>query len=292
MAHDRHIQDGQNKDLLLYSKQDYLAMTSGEPDIFNEPVVQQHNGFNVVRDDHLVGAKARFGQWLFRALEPDTVVYVQPRAGLAGVSLLKLAQKFNKNIVLFMPSSKQISMHQAICIERGATPKFRRIAAMPNLNKYASEWAREHDAFFVPLGLYHPLVVAGAVRTAHELARVHGEPEEFWTVFSTGVLTRGLQIGWPGAKAHTVAVARNAKQGELGAASVYSHPYQFLKNEDKDLLPPFPTVNNYDAKAWRYMSSLAKPGAWFYNVGKEPELNDLSIIETTDSQREWNEIRD
>lgn len=292
MGHDNHVIDGINKDLSVYTREDYLAMTAGHEDMFGAPIVQQHNGYNIVRDDHIVGAKARFGQWLFNTIEQDTVVYVQPRAGLAGVSLLELGERFNKRIVLFMPASKQISVHQAICIERGAIPKFRRIAAMPNLNKYAREYALEHNAFFVPLGLYHPLVVAGAVRTANTIMEHHGEPREFWTVFSTGVLTRGLQIGWPNAQAYTVAVARNAKQGELGRAHVESHPYDFLRDEDRELRPPFPTVTNYDAKAWRYMTRRPANNTWFYNVGKEPVLNDLSLFDKIDSQRAWNEIRD
>ena len=53
-----------------------------------------------------------------------------------------------------MPSSKRISHHQACCIEQGAEASFHRIAAMPNLNKIAKEWAdQKANAFFVPLGL-------------------------------------------------------------------------------------------------------------------------------------------
>ena len=70
-------------------------------------------------------------------VKEDTIVYVCPRKGLAGLAVLELAKKYNKKTVLFMPSSKTVSDHQAICIERGAVPKFRRIAAMPNLNKLA-----------------------------------------------------------------------------------------------------------------------------------------------------------
>jgi hypothetical protein len=104
-----------------------------------------------VRDDLIVGTKTRAGDLLMSKLNHDTIVYSQPRVGLAGVSLLDVAKHYNKKIVLFMPASKTISHHQACCIEQGAIPIFERIAAMPNLNLKAKEWADKNDAFFVPL---------------------------------------------------------------------------------------------------------------------------------------------
>ena len=69
MGHDNHVIDGINKDLSVYTREDYLAMTSDHADMFNPPIVQQHNGYHVVRDDHIIGAKARFGQWLFNTIQ-------------------------------------------------------------------------------------------------------------------------------------------------------------------------------------------------------------------------------
>ena len=292
MSHNKHVLDGINKDLTEYNREWYLKQTEGWQDPYGVPKVVQHEGFNVVRDDLIVGSKARFGDYLISQVKEDTIVYVQPRKGLAGVSILDAAKRYGKKVVLFMPSSKVISDHQAVCIERGAVPKFRRIAAMPNLNKMAKEYAEETGGFFVPLGLYHPLVVAGVVRVAENLTQKYGEPEEVWCAISTGVLSRGLQIGWPNAKFYSVAVARNLKYGELGRSDVVADPLPFLRNEKKEWWPPFNTVYNYDAKVLKYMKFKGKPGAWMWNVGGEPPLLDESIYDNTDSQRDWGEIRD
>ena len=163
---------------------------------------------------------------------------------------------------------------------------------MPNLNRIAEEYANKEGGFFVPLGMYHPLVVAGVVRVADNLAKEHGEPKEVWCAISTGVLSRGLQIGWPHAKFYSVAVARNLKAGELGRSNVISDPFPFLKNERNDRMPPFPTVNNYDAKVWKYMEYKGSWDAWMWNVGKEPELVDDTVYDRIDSYREWGEVRD
>jgi hypothetical protein len=267
-----------------------LELAGDWKDPFPAPIVKEHEGFNVVREDLMgFGSKCRFGDILVSTCQSDTLVYVQPRYGFAGISLAYLAKKYNKKLVLFSPSQKEISDHQAICIERGADMRFRRIAAMPNLNKIAKDWAAENNAFFIPLGLRHELVTAAAVKVAYDLAQVHGEPKEVWSAISTGVLSRALQIAWPNADFNAVAVARNIKDGELGRAKVWSHPKEFSQNVAPQYAPPFSSALNYDAKAWEFMVKHGNEGAWFWNVGGAPvpEFLDKSTIK---SERAWGEI--
>ena len=289
--HNNHVIDQINKDHTnIKNRQWYLQLIKGWDDPFGIPKIKMHDNYFVVRDDLIeYGSKCRFGDYLVKNCEYDTLVYVQPRFGFAGISLSYLAQKYNKKLVLFMPSSKEISEHQAVCIERGAEVKFRRIAAMPNLNRIAKKWAEENNAFFIPLGLVHPLVTASIVKTCDDIIKHWGEPKEVWTAISTGVLSRGLQIGFPNATFHSVAVARNLKSGELGYASVYSHEKAFNQNVSKDWVPPFPSASNYDAKVWEYMKKHASEGALMWNVAGNVTSNiDKSTI---DSQRNWGEVR-
>jgi len=233
------------------------------------------------------GSKCRFGDILVSTCKQDTLVYVQPRYGFAGISLAYLAKKYNKKLVLFSPSQKEISDHQAICVEMGAQMKFKRIAAMPVLNAHAKKWAESNNAFFIPLGLRHELVTAAAVKVAHDLAEKHGYPEEVWSAISTGVLQRSLQIAWPDAKFNAVAVARNIKKGERGSATIWSHPKAFTQDVDPQYNPPFPSAMNYDAKAWEFMTKHGSPGAWFWNVGGDPKPKDINTKLLTDSYRDW-----
>lgn len=292
MAHDNHIIDGKNKELDEFGRDWFFNVTKNWIDPYGLPTVIEHEGIKVVRDDMIVGSKCRFADLLMQSVTQDTIVYVQPRAGLAGVSILEVAKKYNKKVILFMPSSKKISYHQAVCIERGAIPKFRRIAAMPVLNKYAKDWAKENNAFFIPLGLKHELVIACAARVAQNLVNVYGEPETMFVATSTGVLVRGLQIAMPNTEFKSICVARNMKSGELGKSIPLSDPLPFLKNEKFSNLPPFPTVPNYDGKVWKYIPKYSNKNIWMWNVGKEPELKDETIYNKIDSQREWGEFRD
>jgi hypothetical protein len=268
------------------AKEYYLDLAQFWTDPNPAPRIVEHEGIRVVRDDDLVGSKVRGGDCLISSLPRhiDTIVYVQPRTGLAGVSILDVAKRHNKSVRLFMPSSKKISHHQACCIEQGAEVSFHRIAAMPNLNKIAKEWAdKKENAFFVPLGLKHRMVTAGIVKVASQIK----EPEQVWVATSTGVLTRGLQIAWPNAEFVSVAVSRNMKAGELGRAKVISEPRAFTAHESKENLPPFPNIDTYDGKVWKYIPKNSGKDILFWNVGKEPVLQDETLYETTDSYRKW-----
>ena len=292
MAHNKHIIDGVNKDVgPLYTTEDardgFLALARDWEDPNPVPRITVHDGIRVVRDDDLVGSKVRGGDCLISSLPDhiDTIVYVQPRTGLAGVSILDVAKRHNKKVKLFMPSSKRISMHQACCIERGCEYEFHRIAAMPNLNLIAKKWADEHpNAFFVPLGLKHKMVTAGIVKVAYENIE---EPDEVYTATSTGVLTRALQIAWPNAKFTSVCVSRNMKAGELGVAEPISEPLAFTASEKKENLPPFPNIDTYDGKVWKYIPKNSDKDILFWNVGAEPVLEDETIYDRIDSYRDW-----
>ena len=288
MSHNNHVIDGINNDLVGKSLQYYIDMIGDYESPYPDPVITQHDGVNVVRDDLLTGSKVRGGDFLVSKVKEKRLVYVQPRTGLAGVSLLDVCRRHNKDLTLWMPSSKRISAHQACCIEQGCDYRFARIAAMPNLNRIAKMWAEENGAFFIPLGLKHEFVTAGIINTALKMP----EPEEVWTVVSTAVLTRALQIAWPNAKFHAVAVARNMKAGEIGRAEIISAPEPFTKAIKPHEEPPFPSVNTYDGKAWRYIPKNTGRNILFWNVGTEPILNDETIYDTTNSAREWGDLVD
>jgi len=216
------------------------------------------------------------------------LVYCQPRFGLAGVSILDVAKRHNKKVMLWMPSSKRISPHQAACIERGAEYDFLRIAAMPNLNAHAKKWADERDnAYFIPLGLKHEMVTAGFVKVASQIP----EPQDVWTVLSTGVLHRSLQIAWPNATFHGVAVARNMKAGEVGHDRIISHPLAFTQGLKEKDMPPFPCIAEYDAKGWAPAVQFKKDNpdrdVLFWNVGNEVAPQDETIYDNTNSYRDW-----
>jgi len=284
-----------NNDLKDYSLNDYLEQTKNFKSSFNEFNVKQVDGFNIIDESVSceVGYKARSGEYFIQHIANQGVkeiVYVQPRRGFAGISLSWLCKKYNLNLTLVMPSSKEISDHQALCIELGAKPLFARIAAMPNANSLAKKYAKATNSYYVPLGLNHPLVIAGGVRCVYDYFKNRVKPNTIWSVISTGVLTRTLQIALPDTKFKAVAVARNIQQGELGRSDFYSYHKPF--NSKSDLIPiGFNSEDSYDAKGWDYMVKYGRKGDWFFNVAGNANKPTIDK-QTIDSYRDWNDLKD
>ena len=281
-----------NKDLDSKDLQYYLDLTKDFKSSFDQFHVKEVNGFMIIdeSESNKVGAKARFGEFLISTCKQDEIVYVQPRNGFAGISLSYLCKIYGKKLTLIMPSSKKSSNHQRLCIEYGAKPLFLRIAAMPNANSMARKYAAKKGALFIPLGLNHEYVIANAVRCIYDYFKDKPKPNTMWSVISTGVLTRAMQIALPDTKFHAIAVARNIQNGELGKAKFYSYHKRFTAKSD--LIPTeFNSEETYDSKGYDYLCKYGDKGDWFFNVaGNAPE----SIIKASevDSYRDWNDLRD
>ena len=285
----------ENNDLNNFNLDLYLDQTKNFKSSFDEFNVKNINGFNIIDESVSceVGYKARSGEFFIQNLVKQgikKIVYVQPRRGFAGISLAWLCKKYNLDLILVMPASKEISDHQALCIELGAKALFARIAAMPNANLIAKKYAKSINGYYVPLGLNHPMVIAGGVKCIYDYFKNKDKPNVMWSVISTGVLTRSLQIALPMTKFKAIAVARNIQQGELGIADFYSYHKPF--NSKSDLIPnEFDSEDSYDAKGYDYMIKYGNKGDWFFNVAgnaSKPTINKKII----DSYRNWNDLKD
>jgi hypothetical protein len=285
-----------NNDLQGFMNLDYyLDLTKDFKSSFGDFNVKQVDGFNVIDESESceVGYKARSGEFFIQDLVRQgikKIVYVQPRRGFAGISLSWLCKKYGLDLILVMPSSKEVSNHQALCIELGAKPLFARIAAMPNANSLAKKYAEKVGAYYVPLGLNHPYVIAGGIRCMYDYFKDKEKPKTMWSVISTGVLSRTMQIALPDTEFNAVAVARNIQQGELGRAKFYSYHKPF--NSKSDLIPDeFDCEDSYDSKGWDYMVKHGKQGDWFFSVAGNAKLPTIDKSKI-DSYRDWRDLRD
>lgn len=285
-----------NNDLQGFMNLDYyLDLTKDFKSSFGDFNVKQVDGFNVIDESESceVGYKARSGEFFIQDLVRqgvEKIVYVQPRRGFAGISLSWLCKKYGLDLILVMPSSKEVSDHQALCIELGAKPLFARIAAMPNANSLAKKYAKKVGAYYVPLGLNHPYVIAGGIRCMYDYFKDKEKPKTMWSVISTGVLSRTMQIALPDTEFNAVAVARNIQQGELGRAKFYSYHKPF--NSKSDLIPDkFDCEDSYDSKGWDYMVKHGKQGDWFFSVAGNAKLPTIDKSKI-DSYRDWRDLKD
>jgi hypothetical protein len=245
---------------------DYLSLIGDWVDPNPEPVVEEHNGFLVVRDDLLGGgSKIRFADYLIGSDDniKEWVYGSSPATGYAQISLGYLCKKYNKNAVVFMADRAIEKRHQyqIKAINAGVDMRWVPNGMLSVTEKRARDYVAEdrNRRVLLPIGFEHPTVIASIINVARDLPYT---PDEVWTVGSSGTLTRGLQLAWPDADFHCVCVGHS---GNYGRAKTYRCDIPF--NKETKVMPPFPSAPTYDAKAWKFMLDNASPGALFWNVG-------------------------
>jgi len=234
------------------------------------PVIVEHDGIHVVRDDLIDGgSKSRFIQSLIKNSPHTEFVYgSSPATGYAQISLGRVCKHYNKQATLFMADRKQENLHpyQLTAISYGVKMEFVKNGMLSVTEKRARDYVAEDNIKrrLVPIGFDCPEVILEICELALTLPI---KPKEVWTVGSSGTLTRGLQLAWPEAEFHCVSVGHKMGQKELGFAKMYKCDIPFNKSVKPEDAPPFPSVPTYDAKAWKFIKQYANPGALFWNVG-------------------------
>lgn len=237
------------------------------------------------------GLKAYGAERFIAELDCEVMGYAAPRVGHAAEAIASLAETYGKTCVFFAAASKQVTPHQAVVLAyRNCDLRFVRIAAMPCLNSWIRNWAKQFNGVALPFGLADtPEVTAGLVNMCQQHTELHGEPIQFYCAVSTGTMTRALQIGWPNSEPNGVAVARNIKEGEKGFSDVVSYHRTFYKPSEYE--PEFNTTATYDAKAYKRFIDEAEPGAIFINVGSDAQIEDrlreVKDWDKIDAVREW-----
>lgn len=224
-------------------------------------VVEQVGAISVVRDDLLTGGtKVRALPVLFT--DAREYVYAGPAEGYAQIALAVSCAAYGKRAVVFVarrqrrhPFTQRAAAHGARIVE--VAPGYLSV-----VRARARAYAELHHAVLLPFGFDCP-----AFREALAQAVLAGlaprlTPSEVWSVAGSGTLTRALQKVWPEVPFHAVRIGAEPR---VGRATVHQAPEPFAR--PAALPPPFPSCASYDAKAWRFVSRAARPGALFWNVG-------------------------
>ncbi len=229
----------------------------------NEFVIQEVEGFKVVRDDlYEGGTKKRALEIYMQSVKEDELVYGCDYRGCASYAIALVARDFGKKVKIFFMGPKQ------------ETAIFKKVTAFPNVSyeikenvidlkdmaKFSKEYAQKNNAKFLPLGLdfiEFQDALTEVVKSAHL-----GGPE-IWVLGGTGNLARAIQKAYPEIPVNVVNL--KSVYGDFGnAAQTFDPPESF--HEDAQIPPPYPSVPNYDAKVWRFVKEHGRPGAYVWNV--------------------------
>jgi hypothetical protein len=202
---------------------------------FAAPVVVEHDGIAVVRDDLIGGGtKARYMARLFESAEE--IVYATPAEGGAQTALAWTAREMGKKATLFVAKRKQPHARALMAKALGASvwqvaPGYLTVA-----QARARSYCEATGATLAPFGMDLPeaieVISAAALSTGLE-------PDEVWCAGGSGVLARGLAQAWPRARRHVVQVGRELSSADVAGAAIHVHPLAFGK--EARIAPPFPT---------------------------------------------------
>ena len=231
-----------------------------------KPVIIEHEGIKVVRDDLLDGGTKRRAFTIYVKSKPemDEFVYASPRQGYAQLSLAYACKDLGKKCTVTIPQGERYWLSDA-AEELGANIIEVPMGYLTNIQAKAKKYCFDNGAHLIPFGGDHPIIIEAMRQTALSL---DVNPTEVWTVMSSGVLSRGLQGAWPDAKVYGVRIGHNTTPREQGRAETYKSRYQFHQECKEPERPPFQSSLTYDSKAWTFIQKHATKGALFWNVGK------------------------
>lgn len=230
------------------------------------PVVVDHDGIRVVRDDLIEGgSKVRVAVDLLDGY--DEWVFAGPAQGYAQLALAIACEARGKRGVFFTAARKEPHPLTKQSLAHGLKVVFVKPGYLSNVRSKARAYCDMTGAYLANMGLLLP----GMEDALCALARSLGEqPREVWVTAGSGTLTRALARAWPDAEVNAVQVGMPPTLPER--ARLWVAPEKFHEPASGQL-PPFSSARNYDAKAARFVAEhAARDGsALFWNVAREVE---------------------
>lgn len=229
--------------------------------VHSNPVVIEHDGIAVVRDDLFPGGtKARFLPALFDGA--DEVVYASPAEGGAQTALATVAAQLGKRATIFVAKRSEPHPRALMAKRLGALVMQVSPGYLAVVQARARAYCEHTGAKLAPFGVDLPeaidAIAAAALATSER-------PDEVWCAAGSGVLARGLAQAWPDARRHVVQVGRDLDESEVAGATIHIYPRTFGMAARSR--PPFPSDPHYDAKAWEIAKARHGAGrVLFWNV--------------------------
>lgn len=234
--------------------------------ILPAPVIEEHAGFLVVRDDLIDGGtKRRALADLLSGIPQDEVVYPATAYGQGQLALAHAGADAGKKVTLFLAERKNLDKAPLVKASMLAGAEYH-LVKFPNflnvVTNRAKTYAAENNAHLLPLGFATEAFSKALVRMAKNLPI--DPPREVWVVGGTGTLARAFAKAWPHAKIN--AVTLGMKNGDMGDAVVWHAPEKF--DQKAKLPPPYPASPHYDAKVWQFVTKHGQKGALIWNAGR------------------------
>lgn len=238
-------------------------MSQNSPSI----TLEQHRGVTVLRDDLLPGGtKSRFIKSLIPAGAKE-VVYASPVYGGFQIALAAACKDLGVQATIFCAHRNKPHENTLIAKSHGAKIMQVRNGYLTNVEAKARTYCQQTGAHKLKFGADYPEAIAAIAETMQEISKaMGGEPDQVWCAWGSGTLTRGISAGTQKAEIHAVIVGMEPKD-RPERVTFHQSGFTFDKPYKGMHRAPFPSMPNYDAKAWAALRAARPPGKiLFWNV--------------------------
>lgn len=225
--------------------------------------LETYNGITVLRDDLLPGGTKSV--LLPKLLDPsaDEYVYASPVYGGFQIALSLYCQSIGKRATIFCAKRGLHNIHPNTqkCIDAGAkviqVPYGYLSVIEARAREYVADDSSKQKLIFGAGS--HGSISTIAKRMREVIKKLGREPKFIYCAVGSGTLVKGILAGTSTAIIHGVQVGKDFN---------YDHPrltmHKYAKSFDKvsTIKSPFPSMPNYDLKAWEFcvLSELNSPG--------------------------------
>lgn len=230
------------------------------------PVIKSYNGINVLRDDLLAGGtKSILMPTLI--VGGDEFVYATPVYGGFQIALSAYCNKIGKKATIFCAKRKVKHPNTIKCIQYGANVIEVPYGYLSVVEKRARDYCELHGAVKLNFGAKSSSNITLIADRMRWVTKILGsEPNEIFCAIGSGTLVTGILEGTQNSKVYGVQVGAEFTGGEDDKRlTVLKYHKSFDKLSTYDT--QFPSIPNYDLKAWEYCNKYkTKQDTFFWNV--------------------------
>lgn len=259
---------------------------------------------HVIRDDYLDAGTKQRGQKFFHLISSrgySGVVTIAATTGYGQVATSVMAMRARLKAFIIVPYEvpvnpmtervKRMNDSHYIVVTRGdhklryVDPIVNQLVELddgypndPSSNTTVSNslmelvlhhFGQRHQLYELSLGLDDPDYIRALVDALLEQVGSL-QPARLWITVGSGTILTALKTLWPTTEFICVQVGRDISgvMTRLGIPleNRYVSRYKFAQSIGKKERPPFPSLANYDAKAWTFIDKNGKHGDYFWNV--------------------------
>lgn len=230
--------------------------------------LEKYEGVTVLRDDLLPGGTKSV--LLEHILNPEAPFYVYASPVYGGFQIA-LAEYAGPKAHIFCARRNDLHPNTQKVIKAGGVIHEVYPGYLSVVEARAWEWVKRYDAQLIDFGAKSAASLNILTRRVKEVvAKLGNEPDEIWCAIGSGLLFESILRGTSKARVCGLAVG---KDYEYRPFSSFDRARAFVYKSDKPFaadcrtIPPFPSMLNYDAKAWEWcLKCKTGKNILFWNV--------------------------